>query len=242
MKPSTDIQIDINNLKVSYGEIRAIRGVSLQVKDGELVSVVGANGAGKSTLLRTIMGLKSSEGGNIYFRGKDVSHLPAYERARSGISLIPEGGRVFPRISVYDNLILGAYKEKNNREVQERLDFVFSVFPRLKERRTQMAGTLSGGERQMLAIGRALMGKPEFLMIDEISLGLMPILVDTVFEVIDRLHKKEGFTILLSEQNAEMATQVSDRVYILELGKIVKEGTSAEIADDPHIKKAYLGN
>ncbi len=242
MKPSTDIQIDINNLKVSYGEIRAIRGVSLQVKDGELVSVVGANGAGKSTLLRTIMGLKSSEGGNIYFRGKDVSHLPAYERERSGISLIPEGGRVFPRISVYDNLILGAYKEKNNREVQERLDFVFSVFPRLKERRTQMAGTLSGGERQMLAIGRALMGKPEFLMIDEISLGLMPILVDTVFEVIDRLHKKEGFTILLSEQNAEMATQVSDRVYILELGKIVKEGTSAEIADDPHIKKAYLGN
>ncbi len=242
MESSTDIQISIENLKVSYGEIRAIRGVSLQVKDGELVSVVGANGAGKSTLLRTIMGLKSSEEGNIYFRGKDVSHLPAYERARMGISLIPEGGRVFPRISVYDNLILGAYKEKSNREVQERLDFVFSIFPRLKERKTQMAGTLSGGERQMLAIGRALMGKPEFLMIDEISLGLMPILVDTVFEVIDRLHKKEGFTILLSEQNAEMATQVSNRVYILELGKIVKEGVSAEIADDPHIKKAYLGH
>lgn len=234
--------IEINNLKVSYGEIRAIRGISLQVKDGELVSVVGANGAGKSTLLRTIMGLKSSEEGNIYFREKDVSHLPAYERARMGISLIPEGGRVFPRISVYDNLILGAYKEKSNKEIQERLDFVFSIFPRLKERKTQMAGTLSGGERQMLAIGRALMGKPEFLMIDEISLGLMPILVDTVFEVIDRLHKKEGFTILLSEQNAEMATQVSDRVYILELGKIVKEGVSAEIADDPHIKKAYLGH
>ena len=233
--------IKIDSLEVSYGEIRAIRGISLDVKEGELVAVVGANGAGKSTLLRTIMGLKAKGKGNIYFREKDISHLRAYERAREGISLIPEGGRVFPRISVYDNLILGAYKEKSKSEINKRLDYIFSIFPRLKERENQMAGTLSGGERQMLAIGRALMGKPRFLMIDEISLGLMPILVDTVFEVIDKLHKKEGLTILLSEQNAEMATSVADRVYILELGKIAKEGTAREIANDPHIKKAYLG-
>ncbi len=233
--------IRVEDLKVSYGEIKAIRGISLYVKKGELVSVVGANGAGKSTLLRTVMGLKEKEGGKIYFGEREISHLRAYERAREGISLIPEGGRVFPRISVYDNLILGAYKEKEKVRVEERLDYVFSIFPRLAERKMQLAGTLSGGERQMLAIGRALMGDPKFLMIDEISLGLMPILVDAVFEVIDKLHREKGLTILLSEQNAEMATQVSDRVYILELGHIVKEGTAKEIADDPHIKKAYLG-
>ncbi len=232
--------LKVENLYVSYGEIKAIRGISFYVREGELVSVVGANGAGKSTLLRTIMGLKAKQKGEIYFAEREISRLSAHERARMGISLIPEGGRVFPKISVYDNLILGAYKEKDRSKVNKRLDYVFSIFPRLSERKTQLAGTLSGGERQMLAIGRALMGDPAFLMIDEISLGLMPILVDTVFEVIDRLHK-EGLTILLSEQNAEMATQVSDRVYILELGHIVKEGTAKEIGDDPHIKKAYLG-
>ncbi len=233
--------IRIKNLKVSYGEIKAIRGVDIYVEKGELVSVVGANGAGKSTLLRTIMGLKSKEDGSLFFDGKEFSHLPAHKRAEMGISLIPEGGRVFPRISVYDNLFLGAYKEKVYSKVKERLEYVFSIFPRLAERKDQVAGTLSGGERQMLAIGRALMGEPLFLMIDEISLGLMPILVDTVFEVIDRLHKEKGLTILLAEQNAQMATEVSDRVYILELGRIVKEGKAKEIADDPHIKKAYLG-
>ncbi len=233
--------IKIEDLKVFYGEIKAIRGITLYVKEGELVSVVGANGAGKSTLLRTIMGLKTKEEGNLFFREKEFSHLPAYKRARMGMSLIPEGGRVFPKISVYDNLVLGAYKEKVYSKVKERLEYVFSIFPRLAERKEQMAGTLSGGERQMLAIGRALMGDPSFLMIDEISLGLMPILVDTVFEVIDRLHKENGLTILLAEQNAQMATEVSDRVYILELGHIVKEGSAKEIANDPHIKKAYLG-
>lgn len=232
--------IKIKNLQVSYGEIKALRKISLYIGNGELVSVVGANGAGKSTLLHTIMGLKSAKEGEIFFKNKKISLLPAYERARIGISFVPEGGRVFQHISVYDNLVLGAYREKDKMEIKKRFDYIFSIFPRLFERKNQTAGTLSGGERQMLAIGRALMGNPEFLMIDEISLGLMPILVDTVFEVIDQLHKK-GLTILLSEQNAEMATHVSDRVYILELGKISKEGTAGEIANDPHIKKAYLG-
>lgn len=232
--------VNIENLEVSYGEIKALRGISLHIEDGELVSVVGANGAGKSTLLRTIMGLKAKKNGKIFFKGKEISHLYTYKRATMGISFVPEGGRVFPKITVYDNLILGAYKEREKRKIEDRLEYVFSIFPRLKERKTQIAGTLSGGERQMLAIGRALMGEPEFLMIDEISLGLMPILVDTVFEVIDKLHK-EGLTIFLSEQNAEMATLVSDRVYIMELGKIVREGSASEIANDPHIKRAYLG-
>ena len=216
--------IKIENLQVSYGEIKALRKISLYIGNGELVSVVGANGAGKSTLLHTIMGLKSAKEGEVFFKNKKISHLPAYERARIGISFVPEGGRVFSHISVYDNLILGAYREKDKVKIKKRFDYIFSIFPRLFERKNQTAGTLSGGERQMLAIGRALMGNPEFLMIDEISLGLMPILVDTVFEVIDQLHKK-GLTILLSEQNAEMAIHVSDRVYILELGKVSKKGT-----------------
>lgn len=232
--------LKINNAYISYGEIKAARGISLEVGYGECVAVIGANGASKSTLLKAIMGLKKVDSGSIIFEDRDISSLPAYKRARLGISLVPEGGRVFLGITVLSNLMLGVYREKNKDIINRRLEHVFYIFPRLFERKSQSAGTLSGGERQMLAIARALMGKPKLLMIDEISLGLMPILVDKVFEIIDLLHK-DNLTILLAVQNALKAMEIADKIYLLELGKIVKEGKSSEMADDPHIKEAYLG-
>lgn len=232
--------LKIDNVYISYGEIKAARGISLYVGDSECVAIVGANGASKSTLLKAVMGSKKIDSGSIIFEDRDMLPLPAYKRARLGISLVPEGGRVFSGISVLNNLILGAYSEKDKNIVNQRLDYVFSIFSRLFERKNQSAGTLSGGEKQMLAIARALMGRPKLLMIDEISLGLMPILVDKVFEIIDSLHKG-GLTILLAEQNSQKAMEISDRVYLLELGKILQEGKSSEMANDPHIKEAYLG-
>ncbi len=232
--------IEIKELEVSYGEIKALRGITLSVKKHECVSVVGANGAGKSTLLKTIMGLTRKNKGQIIYSGRDISNLPAHRRAKLGISLVPEGGRVFPKIPVIGNLMLGAYREKNKRIIEQRVEEVFSIFPRLAERKNQTAGTLSGGERQMLAVARALMSEPELLMIDEISLGLMPKLVDTVFETIETLHKR-GITLLLAEQNAQKAIEVSQRIYILELGRIVKHGAAEGIIEDEDIKKAYLG-
>ncbi len=232
--------LKVEKLAVSYGEIKAIRDVSLEIQDKECVAIVGANGAGKSTLLKSIMGLKDIESGSVSFENKDISNLPTHKISEIGISFVPEGARVFPKISVYGNLVLGAYKEKDRNIIKKRLDYVYSLFPRLKERQNQMAGTLSGGERQMLSMARALMGKPKLMMIDEISLGLMPKLVDTVFEIVDGLHKI-GITIFLSEQNAHKAAEISDRVYILELGKIVKETDKEGILNDPQIRKAYLG-
>ncbi len=230
----------VDNLFVSYGEINAINGVSLNIKQGECIAVVGANGAGKSTLLKSIIGLKKSKSGAIFFEDKDITNLPTHKRAALGISFVPEGARVFPKISVYGNLLLGAYKEKDKNVIEQRMQEIYTLFPRLKERLDQLAGTLSGGERQMLAMARALMGKPKLLMIDEISLGLMPKLVDTVFEIVEKLHKN-GITILLSEQNAHKAAEIANRIYILELGKIVKETDKEGILNDMVVRKAYLG-
>jgi len=232
--------LKVKNLFVSYNEIKAIKGVSIEISKGECVAVVGANGAGKSTLLKSIIGIKDIKSGIILFEEKDIAPLPAHKRAALGISFVPEGAKVFPKISVSGNLILGAYKEKDKAVIKKRMEDIFSLFPRLKERLNQMAGTLSGGERQMLSMARALMGSPKLLMIDEISLGLMPKLVDTVFEVVENL-KKRGITIFLSEQNAHKAAEISDRIYILELGKITKETDKSGIFNDPKIRKAYLG-
>ncbi len=232
--------LKVKNLFVSYNEIKAINGVSLEIAKGECVAVVGANGAGKSTLLKSIIGIKDIKSGLILFEEKDIVKLPAHKRAALGISFVPEGAKAFPKISVLGNLILGAYKEKDKTVIKKRMEDIFSLFPRLKERVNQMAGTLSGGERQMLSMARALMGNPKLLMIDEISLGLMPKLVDTVFEVVENL-KKRGITILLSEQNAHKAAEISNRIYILELGKITKETDKNGIFNDPKIRKAYLG-
>ncbi len=232
--------LKIKDLAVSYGEIRAIKNVSLNVQDKECVAIVGANGAGKSTLLKSIIGLKKIKNGSILFDNNDISHLSTHKIARLGVSFVPEGARVFPKINVKDNLALGAYNEKDKNKIKERLDYVYSLFPRLEERETQMAGTLSGGERQMLAMARALMGKPKLIMIDEISLGLMPKLVDTVFEIVDKLHRS-GITVLLSEQNAHKAAEIADKIYILELGEVVKETDKKGIFDDDEIRKAYLG-
>ncbi len=232
--------LKIENLFVSYGEIKAINGISITIKKGECIAVVGANGAGKSTLLKSIIGLEKVKSGAIFFEDRDITFLETHKRAALGLSFVPEGARVFPKISVHGNLILGAYKEKDKRVIKERMEDVFVLFPRLKERINQAAGTLSGGERQMLSMARALMGNPKLIMIDEISLGLMPKLVDKVFDVVENLHKR-GITILLSEQNAHKAAQIADRIYILELGKIVKETDKNGILNDAEIKKAYLG-
>ncbi len=232
--------LKVKNLFVSYNEIKAINGVSIEIAKGECVAVVGANGAGKSTLLKSIIGIKDIKSGLILFEEKDIVRLPAHKRAFLGISFVPEGAKVFPKISVLGNLTLGAYKEKDKTVIKKRMEDIFSLFPRLKERVNQTAGTLSGGERQMLSMARALMGSPKLLMIDEISLGLMPKLVDTVFEVVENL-KKRGITILLSEQNAHKAAEISNRIYILELGKIIKETDKNGILNDPKIRKAYLG-
>ena len=232
--------IEVRDLSVSYRKIKALRSVSLEVKKGECVSIVGANGAGKSSLLKAIVGLVEVESGEILFKGERINDYPTHKRATLGISYVPEGARVFPKITVFGNLMLGAYRFKDRAFINDRLKFVFSIFPRLEERQNQLAGTLSGGERQMLSLARALMGNPQILMVDEISLGLMPKLVDEVFEVIDNLHKK-GLTIFLSEQNAHKASEVADRIYILELGRIIKETDPKGLLEDPHIKKAYLG-
>jgi len=232
--------IEVRDLSVSYRKIKALRSVSLTVNEGECVAIVGANGAGKSSLLKAIMGLVEVEVGDILFKGEKINDYPTHKRAALGISYVPEGARVFPKITVYGNLMLGAYRFKDKAFINDRLKFVFSIFPRLEERQSQLAGTLSGGERQMLSLARALMGNPEILMVDEISLGLMPKLVDEVFEVIDNLHEK-GLTIFLSEQNAHKASEVADRIYILELGRVVKETDPQGLMEDPHIKKAYLG-
>jgi branched-chain amino acid transport system ATP-binding protein len=232
--------VEIKNLSVSYGSIEALKDISIHVKNGECVAIVGSNGAGKSTLLKTVMGFIRQKSGSILFDGKNIDELPTHKRSSIGLSFVPEGARVFQKISVFGNLMLGAYKEKDKELIQKRMDYVYTLFPRLQERKKQLAGTLSGGERQMLAMARALMGKPQLLMIDEISLGLMPKLVDSVFEIVDELHKN-GTTILLSEQNAHKAAEVADRIYILELGRIAKETDKEGLLNDEDIRRAYLG-
>jgi len=232
--------LKVDDLHVSYGKIRAVNGVSMEVKRGEIVSLVGANGAGKSTLVNSIMGLIEIQRGRIELAGKDITHSPPWIRARMGMVLVPESGRIFTSMSVMENLELGAYLINDRVKFKQRLDFVLSLFPRLAERRKQIASTLSGGEKQMLAIGRALMMDPKILLLDEVSLGLMPKLVDEIFEVIFNL-KKTGLTILLAEQNTKKALEISDRTYVLQNGKVVKHGESSLLMADPEIKRAYLG-
>ena len=231
--------LNVENINVYYGAIHAIKGVSFHVDEGEIVTLIGANGAGKSTTLQTISGLLRSRTGSIEFCGENISKLPPHKIVEKGLAQVPEGRRIFLQMSVQENLDMGAYTQ-SGAGVGENIERVFEQFPRLKERRRQIAGTLSGGEQQMLAIGRALMSRPKLLMLDEPSMGLAPILVEQIFEIIQSLHKS-GTTILLVEQNAQMALSVADRAYVMETGAISLSGTGRELAESDQVKKAYLG-
>ncbi len=232
-------QLTIEGLSISYGGIKALRSVSLEIKRDELVSIIGANGAGKSSLLKGISGLVRCERGKILFQGKDITNRPPHLIVKAGISQVPEGRRIFSRLTVLENLWMGAYTRSSKEEAIEDMEGVFSLFPRLKERKDQVAGTLSGGEQQMLAIGRALMGRPRLLLLDEPSMGLAPILVEHIFTTIKRIHA-EGTGILLVEQNAFAALEISHRTYILQTGSIVMEGKSKEILERDDVRRAYL--
>ena len=231
--------LKIENLHVSYGGIKALRGISLEVPDGKIVTLIGANGAGKSTTLNTISGLLHSKTGSISFMGENLGKFPCHKIVSKGLALVPEGRRVFLQMTVQENLEMGAYTQ-GGASIAQDLEAVYQQFPRLKERFKQVAGTLSGGEQQMLAMGRALMSHPKLLMLDEPSMGLAPILVEQIFEIIQNLHKA-GTTILLVEQNAQAALSIADRGYVLETGKVVTTGTGKELLESPAIKKAYLG-
>ncbi|MBQ8894915.1 MAG: ABC transporter ATP-binding protein [Clostridia bacterium] len=231
--------LKVNNINVYYGSIHAIKDVSFEVHPGEIVTLIGANGAGKSTILQTVSGLLRSKTGSVEFLDQDLSNVPAHKIVSQGLAHVPEGRRIFLQMTVEDNLTMGAFTRPGS-EFDASLADVYERFPRLKERRKQIAGTLSGGEQQMLAMGRALMSHPRLLMLDEPSMGLSPILVQQIFDIITELHKA-GTTILLVEQNAQMALSVADRAYVLESGKIVLSGTGAELAESDEIKKAYLG-
>ena len=234
---STILKVD--DINVYYGSIHAIKGISFEVNEGEIVTLIGANGAGKYTTLNTISGLLHSKTGHIEFMGEPLNHVPSHKVVSKGLALVPEGRRIFLQMSVQENLDMGAFSRRGGN-IDADMERVFEQFPRLKERRKQVAGTLSGGEQQMLAMGRALMSNPKLLMLDEPSMGLAPILVEQIFDIIKNLHKA-GTTILLVEQNAQAALSVADRGYVLETGKIVTTGTGAELLASPAIKKAYLG-
>ena len=234
---STILKVD--DINVYYGSIHAIKGVSFEVNQGEIVTLIGANGAGKSTTLNTVSGLLKPATGSVTFMDEDLGKVPAHKIVSKGLALVPEGRRVFLQMTVQENLEMGAYT-RGAKVPESDLEKVYEQFPRLKERRKQVAGTLSGGEQQMLAMGRALMSNPKLLMLDEPSMGLAPILVEQIFDIIRQLHK-DGTTILLVEQNAQAALSVADRGYVLETGKIVTSGTGAELLSSPAIKKAYLG-
>jgi len=230
--------LKVDDIHVYYGAIHAVKGISFEVAEGEIVALIGANGAGKSTILKTVSGLMHPRSGKIEFLGQDITHMDAFKLVRHGLAHVPEGRRIFLQMSVQENLEMGAYTQK---EVSKQdLDMVFDLFPRLKERRKQIAGTLSGGEQQMLAMSRALMSHPKLIMLDEPSMGLAPILVDQIFSIIKQLHKT-GTTILLVEQNASKALAVADRAYVLETGNITLSGTGEALANSDDVRKAYLG-
>ena len=230
--------LEIKDLSVTYGGIQAVRGISFDVSEGEVVTLIGANGAGKSSTLRSIVGLVRPSGGSVLFQGNELSGLTTENIVKNGITLVPEGRRVFVNLSVYENLKMGAYMRKDSLE--KDLNWVYDLFPRLKERSWQRAGTLSGGEQQMLAIGRALMSRPKLIMMDEPSLGLAPIVVQGVFDIIREINR-QGVTILLNEQNANMALKAADRAYVMETGSITKTGAGKDLLEDPEIREAYLG-
>lgn len=232
--------LKIEDINVYYGNIHALKGVSLNINEGEIVTLIGANGAGKSTLLKTISGLLKPKNGDILFQGQSISGKVAQAIVKQGLSHVPEGRRVFSNMSVEENLELGAYLRKDKQGIKEDFEKVYSLFPRLLERRKQLSGTLSGGEQQMLAMGRALMARPKLLLLDEPSMGLAPLLVKTIFRIIEEINKS-GTTILLVEQNANMALSIADRAYVIETGKIVLSGSSDELNQSDQIRMAYLG-
>ncbi len=232
--------LEVKNLKVNYGLIQAIKGIDFDINEGELVALIGANGAGKTTILHTITGLIPPKEGSIIYDGKEITKIPGYKIVSMGMAHVPEGRRVFANLSVYENLKMGAYTRKDKAEIEATLKTVYEHFPRLEERKNQPAGTLSGGEQQMLAMGRALMSKPKMILMDEPSMGLSPIMVKEVFSIIEYCHS-EGITILLVEQNAKMALGIADRAYVLETGLITMSGNAKDMLEDENIKKAYLG-
>jgi branched-chain amino acid transport system ATP-binding protein len=232
--------LEARGIEVSYGEFMALRGIDFTVKEGELVTIIGANGAGKSTILRAVMGLVKCRKGQIFFQGEDITLSPPHRRAHLGISLVPEGRKIFPDLTVAENLIMGAYIQNDRKAVQSTMQEAFDLFPVLKERKNQVGKTLSGGEQQMLAIARSLMSRPRVLLMDEVSLGLMPIYVAETFKAIENLHERR-VTILLVEQNARKALQAADRGYVLETGEIVLSDQAEKLALNPQVKKAYLG-
>jgi branched-chain amino acid transport system ATP-binding protein len=233
--------LKIENLQVRYGAIVALSDVSLSVPKGKIVTLLGGNGAGKTTTLKTVSGLLKAVSGKIEFEGRDITKTPPHKIVGKGLSQVPEGRMIFANLTVKENLNLGAYLRKDGEEIDKDLEYVFSIFPRLKERLAQSGGTLSGGEQQMLAIGRALMSRPSMLLLDEPSLGIAPLLVKTIFEKISEINKELGVTILLVEQNANLALRVADYGYVMETGKIILEGPASDLAANPEIKKAYLG-
>ena len=232
--------LEVKEIEVYYGAIHALKKLSISVEQGSIVTLIGANGAGKTTTLKTISGLLRPRSGSIMYKNQDITHVPPEKIVGLGVSQVPEGRRVFPSMSVLENLEMGAYLRKDKKQIAQDMDNVFSRFPRLKERYKQMAGTLSGGEQQMLAIGRALMAQPELLLMDEPSMGLAPLLVKEIFEIIKDINKR-GTTILLVEQNANMALSIADKAYVIETGEIVLSGTAQEFMNSEQVKKAYLG-
>ena len=232
--------LEINDLQVYYGMIHAIKGVSFHVNEGEVVALIGANGAGKTTILHTVSGILNPKVGSVTFKGTDITKIPGHKTVSMGMAHVPEGRRVFAQLSVMQNLMLGAFTRKDKNEIEETLESVFQRFPRLKERQKQLAGTLSGGEQQMLAMGRALMSQPQIILMDEPSMGLSPIFVNEIFDIIEEL-SKAGTTVLLVEQNAKKALSIANRAYVLETGNVVLEGNAKDLLEDESIKKAYLG-
>lgn len=231
--------LDVKDLNVYYGVIQALKGISFSVHEGEIIALIGANGAGKTTTLHTVTGLLPAKSGSIWFEGKDITKLPGHKLVSMGIAHVPEGRRVFAQLSVLQNLKLGAYTRNDKQEMEDTLEMIYQRFPRLKERKNQMAGTLSGGEQQMLAMGRALMSHPRLIVMDEPSMGLSPIYVNEIFDIIESINK-EGVTVLLVEQNAKKALSIADRAYVLETGKIVLQGDAKELMNNDQVKKAYL--
>ena len=232
--------LEVKDLEVYYGMIQALKGISFQVNEGEVIALIGANGAGKTTILHTISGLIAPKKGSITFEGQEITKIPAHKIVENGLAQVPEGRRVFPSLSVLQNLKLGAYTRKDKKEIDDTLKMIYERFPRLEERKNQPAGTLSGGEQQMLAMGRALMSKPRIILMDEPSMGLSPIFVNEIFDIIKQV-SASGTTVLLVEQNAKKALSIADRGYVLETGKIVKEGKASDLLNDEAVKKAYLG-
>ena len=232
--------IEVKNLEVGYGDVQVLWGINLSIEEGKIISLVGSNGAGKTTFLKALSGLLPYKNGDILFKGESLKELTSEEIVQRGIIHVPEGRRLFPDMTVEENLLMGAYIRKNDPKIKEDLEYVYSIFPRLKERRMQKAGSLSGGEQQMVAIGRGLMGNPEVFIVDEMSLGLAPLIVDNLIEIVKKINS-EGKTVLLVEQDVQLALENSDYAYVLDTGRIVMEGSSKELLRNPDIKKVYLG-